>query len=189
METITLSGGGALQFTNITECDTWRVTETECDVTMRNMTPTIILFMSLIIASQALFFGGVRNARQNDMWVVVNIVTFLLISHDLHLKDHDDDGDTTEQVHLGLGLVRVDCLRALSPGKMSLMSSDDHGQWPPGVSERMSDSCQVLQWTLWSRKGLDSIRNNFYWQYFSAACWSEQLSRASAPRARPGRGR
>ena len=79
METITLSGGGALQFTNITECDTWRVTETECDVTMRNMTPTIILFMSLIIASQALFFGGVRNARQNDMWVVVNIVTFLLL--------------------------------------------------------------------------------------------------------------
>ena len=55
--------------TNITQCDTWRVTETEGNVTMRNMTPTIILvtLMTLITASQTLFFGGVRNARQNDM--------------------------------------------------------------------------------------------------------------------------
>ena len=60
----------SITITNIIECDTWRVTETECDVTMGNMTPTIILFMSFIITSQALFFGGVRNARQNDMWVV-----------------------------------------------------------------------------------------------------------------------
>ena len=39
----------------------------------------------------------------------------------LLLKDHDNDGDDTEQVHLGLGLVRVDRLvRLLPPGKMSV---------------------------------------------------------------------
>ena len=42
------------------------------------------------------------------------------LCNDLHFKDHDNDGDDTEQVHLWLGLVRVDRLvRLVPPGKMS----------------------------------------------------------------------
>lgn len=48
-------------------------------------------------------------------------IYYVLIDNNLHLKDHDNDGDDTEQVHLGLGLVRVDGLvRFVPPGKMSV---------------------------------------------------------------------
>ena len=88
----------------------------ECDVTIRNMTPTIItayLILTLLTPNQALFFG-IRNARQrNDMYLKSELTSV----HDFVQVLHDD-GDDPEQVHLGLGLVRVDALvRIVSSGK------------------------------------------------------------------------
>ena len=79
METITLSGGGALQTSHSVTRGAWqRQRVTWQNVTMRNMTPTIILIMiiTLINTGQTLFFGGVRNARQNDMWVIMIIYQY-----------------------------------------------------------------------------------------------------------------
>ena len=85
-------------------------------MTIRNMTPTIItacLVLTLLTPNQALFFG-IRNARQrNDMYLKSELTTVYDFVQVLH-----DDGDDPEQVHLGMGLVRVDALvRIVSSGK------------------------------------------------------------------------
>ena len=149
METITLSGGGALQ---TSQCDTWRVTE-ECDVTIRNMTPTIItacLVLTLLTPNQALFFG-IRNARQrNDMYLKLVKVDhlFMTLSRSSTMMVTTQSRSTS-----GWGWSEWTPWSGSCPQVKQGRSFELILITLKGLPERLSNTGEVLQRTLWGRKG------------------------------------